>query len=145
MDDLAVERLDMILEQHEHDAHRLDAHEHVSGPAADDYRARVAARARFVGRGVTTRRNVARLLSNVDQSVHHGEAMTCVWRPETAACRTARIEQGRQPTTAPPNPDAAPDAPTSPTPTATDTSPPSTPPPPAHRLQDPATPTPSPC
>ncbi|MFG2511832.1 hypothetical protein [Streptomyces sp. NPDC048584] len=26
--------------------------------------------------------------------MHHGEGMTCVWRPETAACRTARLAQG---------------------------------------------------
>jgi hypothetical protein len=94
MDDLAIERLELILEQHEIDARRLDDAEHVSGPAADDYRAWVAAGAQFVGRVVTSRRNVARLLNDVDQDVHHGEAMTCVWRPETAACRTARIAQG---------------------------------------------------
>lgn len=94
MDDLAIERLELILEQHENDARLLADAEHVSGPAATDYRARVAAGAQFVGRVVTSRRNVTRLLNDVDQNVHHGEAMTCVWRPETAACRTARIEQG---------------------------------------------------
>jgi integrase len=94
MDDLAIERLELILEQHEHDSRRLDDAEHVSGPAAGDYRARVAAGAQFLGRVVTSRRSVARLLNDVDQDIHHGEAMTCVWRPETAACRTARIEQG---------------------------------------------------
>ncbi|UKY55620.1 hypothetical protein [Streptomyces inhibens] len=35
-----------------------------------------------------------RLLKTADPNVHHGQGMTCVHRPETALCRTARLEAG---------------------------------------------------
>lgn len=93
-DDVAVERLEAILEQNEHDNTLLSAGEYVSGPAATTYQARIEQTQRFAGRAVNRVRNVERLLAEVDPNIHHGDAMTCVYRPETAACRTARIDEG---------------------------------------------------
>ncbi|WP_329312994.1 integrase [Streptomyces sp. NBC_01262] len=94
LQDVAVEKLELVLEQISEDAQRLEAGEHVSGPSADEYRRRVTDTARFPGRMVLSPRSAARLLDSADPQVHHGEGMTCVWRPETAACRTARLAQG---------------------------------------------------
>jgi hypothetical protein len=69
----------------------------VSGPAAAEYLARTATAARFAGRVVNTVRNAERLLARNDPSIHHGEAMTCVWRAETALCRKERAELGLAP------------------------------------------------
>jgi hypothetical protein len=87
----------MILDQSEYDAAGLRDGEHVSGPSAAEYRARVERAAAFAGRTVTGVRNVRRLLASVDPDIHHGEAMTCVHRAETAACRAARIADGLPP------------------------------------------------
>ncbi|WP_055469080.1 hypothetical protein [Streptomyces ardesiacus] len=92
MDDIHLETLEMVLEQNEQDAQLLEAGEHVSGPAAEEYRHRVRTRARFAGRVVTASRSVERLLDQTNPNIHHGEAMTCVWRRETAACRKARLD-----------------------------------------------------
>ncbi|MBT2448026.1 integrase [Streptomyces sp. ISL-43] len=94
LQDVAVEKLELVLEQISEDARRLAAGEHVSGPSADEYRRRVSGTADFPGRTVISPRSAARLLASTDPQVHHGEGMTCVWRPETAACRTARLAQG---------------------------------------------------
>ncbi|MGW3622559.1 hypothetical protein [Streptomyces sp. NPDC000880] len=94
MDDIQLETLEMVLEQNDQDARLLDAGEHVSGPAADEYRHRVRRRARFAGRVVTAGRSVQRLLDQTNPNIHHGEAITCVWRLETAACRKACLEAG---------------------------------------------------
>jgi len=94
LDDLAVERLAAILEHNQHDHARLTQGEHVSGPAATDYRDRVESTHRFAGRVVNRVRNVERLLAHADPSIHHGDGMTCVYRAETAACRTTRQAQG---------------------------------------------------
>lgn len=94
LDDITVERLEMVLEQADADWRHLAGGEHVSGPAAADYRARVQAARPFAGRAVTSIRSAARLLAAADPSIHHGEAMTCVWRAETAACRNTRLTQG---------------------------------------------------
>jgi integrase len=94
LDDVAVERLEMVLEQADADARLLDADEHVSGPAAIEYKTRVRRAARFAGRTITQVRNVQRILASADPAIYHGEGMTCVWRPETALCRRARIDQG---------------------------------------------------
>ncbi len=75
LDDLAVERLEAILEHNQH-------------------RDRVESAHRFAGRTVNRVRNVERLLAQADPSIHHGDGMTCVYRAETAACRTSRIAQG---------------------------------------------------
>lgn len=72
----------------------MAAGEHVSGPAATDYRDRVESTHRFAGRVVNRVRNVERLLQHADRSIHHGDGMTCVYRAETAACRTTRQAQG---------------------------------------------------
>ncbi|WP_326642294.1 hypothetical protein OG884_04105 [Streptosporangium sp. NBC_01755] len=94
MEDLAVERLELVLEQTDRDWTLLAGGEHVSGPSAAEYRDRIARARRFEGRGVKSARNLERLLAQADSNIHHGEAMTCVWRAETAACRKAKIEQG---------------------------------------------------
>ena len=101
LDDLAVERLELVLEQTDTDWRHLADREHVSGPAADGYRARIQAARPFAGRSVTSIRAAERLLAATDPSIHHGEAMTCVWRAETAACRNTRLQQGLPVTDAP--------------------------------------------
>ncbi|WP_406424190.1 hypothetical protein OH809_03240 [Streptomyces sp. NBC_00873] len=93
MDDIHLETLEMVLEQNEQDAQLLGG-EHVSGPAAEEYRHRVRTRARFAGRVVTADRSVERLLDRTNPNILHGEAMTCVWRSETAARRKARLDAG---------------------------------------------------
>ncbi|MEV0401213.1 integrase [Actinoallomurus sp. NPDC050550] len=94
MNELAVERLEMVVEQTEEDTNLLDDGEHVSGPAADEYRVRVVRSAPFAGQVINHARNVERLLASVDPNIHHGEGMTCVWTRQTAACERARIEAG---------------------------------------------------
>jgi hypothetical protein len=94
LDDLAVEKLEMVLDQAQQDMAGLRDGEHVSGPSAAEYRARVERAAAFAGRTVTGVRSAARLLAAADPDIHHGEAMTCVWRAETAACRAARLAAG---------------------------------------------------
>jgi integrase len=94
MEDLAVERLELILEQTDQDWNLLKGDEHVSGPSAAEYRDRVARTRRFDGRVVRSARNLDRLLASTDPGIHHGRAMTCVWRAETAACRAAKIAEG---------------------------------------------------
>ncbi|MFB7668889.1 hypothetical protein ACFC1R_34055 [Kitasatospora sp. NPDC056138] len=94
LEDLAIERLELIVEQSEQDWTLLQRGEHVSGPSATEYRTRVEHAQRFAGRVVNRVRNVERLLGQVDPSIHHGDGMTCVWRAETAACRNSRIAQG---------------------------------------------------
>ncbi|MFI1191631.1 integrase [Streptomyces californicus] len=94
MDDIQLETLEMVLEQNEEDARLLESGERVSGPSADEYRRRVRRQARFAGRVVTAGQSVQRLLDQTNPDIHHGEAMTCVWRLETAACRKARLEAG---------------------------------------------------
>jgi integrase len=94
MEDLAVERLELVLEQAGRDWALLQDGEHVSGPSAAEYRGRVARLLRFEGRVVSQARNIERLLARTDSSIYHGEAMTCVYTAQTAACRTAKINQG---------------------------------------------------
>jgi integrase len=89
LDDLTVERLEMVLEQADTDWRHLAGGEHVSGPAASDYRTRIQAARPFAGRAVTSIRAAERLLAAADLSIHHGEAMTCGGglRPPRAAIR----------------------------------------------------------
>ncbi|MFG2550059.1 integrase SAM domain protein [Streptomyces sp. NPDC048581] len=95
LDDVAVERLEMFLEQSEDDWTRLEEDdEHVSGPAAAEYRRRTAGTAIFLGRTVRAQASVKRLLEQSDTDIHHGEAMTCVHRAETAACRKEKLLLG---------------------------------------------------
>ena len=93
-DDLTVEKLEVVLDQAGHDAAGLRDGEHISGPSAAEYRTRVTRSAAFAGRTVIGLRNAARLLASADPGIHHGEAMTCVWQAETAACRAARLAEG---------------------------------------------------
>ncbi|MFD7498156.1 hypothetical protein ACFV8T_38540 [Streptomyces sp. NPDC059832] len=82
----------MLLEQYEDDWTRLEeANEHVSGPAATEYRRRTASAAAFLGRTVRAQASVRRLIAQTDTDIHHGDAMTCVHRAETAACRTEKL------------------------------------------------------
>ena len=94
MDSLAIERLELVLEQIGQDRAFLDDGEHVSGPAAEEYTTRVARAAAFAGQVVTGVRNSERLLAHADPNVHHGDGMTCVWTKETAACRKAKLAMG---------------------------------------------------
>ncbi|MGW5312882.1 hypothetical protein ACWEQ0_23740 [Nocardia thailandica] len=88
-DDLAFEqwlaRLDLLTEAHEH----LNAGEHVSGPAAAEYRHRVQAGQRFAGHILKTTREARTLLTNPDLQIYQGDGMTCVFDPQRAACRTS--------------------------------------------------------
>lgn len=94
LDDVAVERLELVTEQAGQDHALLEDGEHVSGPSAAEYRARVERAAGFAGRVVTSVRNAERLLNGADQNIHHGDGMTCVWTKETAACRKAKLAAG---------------------------------------------------
>ncbi|MGW7363932.1 site-specific integrase [Streptomyces sp. NPDC054841] len=94
LEDLAVEKLEMVLEQNEDDWTRIQDGEHVSGPSAAEYQSRLARVAPFSGRVVRSVRSVERLLSQADPDIHHGEAMTCVHRAETAACRKEKVALG---------------------------------------------------
>ncbi|MBF6253926.1 hypothetical protein IU414_18270 [Nocardia farcinica] len=89
-DDLAFEewlaQLDLLSDAHD----RLDAGEHVSGPAAEEYRHRVRHAQRFAGRTLTTHRDARTLLASPELQVYPGTGMTCVLDPQRAACRLAR-------------------------------------------------------
>jgi hypothetical protein len=59
---------------------------HVSGPATETYRQRVtAAGAEFAGLVLTSPRQARDLLGNPLLQIHHGDGMTCVFNPVTAA------------------------------------------------------------
>lgn len=58
-------------DQVERDTTLLAAGEHISGPAAEEHRTRVARGGRFAGRVVTGPRNVQRLLTHADRNIHH--------------------------------------------------------------------------
>ncbi|MGI3222657.1 hypothetical protein ACRJ4B_00235 [Streptomyces sp. GTA36] len=70
------------------DEQALSAGEHVSGHAADAYRYRIAAANReFAGRVLTSDRQARDLVGNRLLQIHHGQGMTCVLNPATAACQ----------------------------------------------------------
>nr|WP_205123825.1 integrase SAM domain protein [Streptomyces sp. ST1020] len=94
LEDLAVEKLEMVLEQNDDDWTRIQGGEHVSGPSADEYRSRLSGVARFSGRVVRSVRSVERLLDQTDPDIHHGDATTCVHRAETAECRREKLALG---------------------------------------------------
>ena len=93
-DDLVFEewlaRLDTLADAH----HRLDAGEHISGPAADTYRERVTASTRFAGRVLRQSRDAAAILANPDLHIFPGKGMTCVLVPAKAACRLTGDDHG---------------------------------------------------
>ncbi len=97
-DDLAFEqwldRIDTLADART----RLHEGEHVSGPAADEYRARVDGSARFAGRAVRTAREANTLLANPDLQIFPGKGMTCVLDPAKAACRLTGDEHGTRTT-----------------------------------------------
>jgi hypothetical protein len=87
-DEYAFEDFLARLEELAEDHRKLQAGEHVSGPAADAYRARVAAADKQFGGHVLTSGAQARdLLGNPLLQIFHGRAMTCVLNPVTAACQ----------------------------------------------------------
>jgi integrase len=94
LDDLTIERLEMVIDQVSDDLGQLDHGEHVSGPSAAEYRRRLQHAVPFAGRVVDKARNAERLLTSSDPSIHHGRGMTCVYTAETALCRTARLAAG---------------------------------------------------
>ncbi|MFF0630321.1 hypothetical protein [Streptomyces sp. NPDC004296] len=94
LDDVTVERLQMVIDQNEEDLRLLSGGEHISGPSSIEYSQRLQHTAAFTGRVVDKVRNAERLLKAADPNIHHGQGMTCVYRPETALCRTARLEAG---------------------------------------------------
>jgi integrase len=86
-DELAFEdwlqRLDTLADAQ----HRLDAGEHVSGPAAETYHHRVREASRFAGRVLRTTRETRTLLANPELQIFPGNGMTCVLDPQRAACK----------------------------------------------------------
>ncbi|MFJ6661334.1 integrase SAM domain protein [Streptomyces sp. NPDC091377] len=94
MEDLAVEKLEVVLEQIDDDCTLAEDGEHVSGPSAAEYRTRLGRVAKFSGRIVSSIRSVERLLHQADPDIHHGEGMTCVHRAETAECRMEKVTLG---------------------------------------------------
>ncbi|MFE5501277.1 hypothetical protein ACFQ73_01840 [Amycolatopsis japonica] len=87
LDEITFEEFLLRAETLHEDYRRLRHGEHVSGPAADAYRARVQAAERFAGLAITSPAQAATALANPDLQIHHGALLTCVYRPATAACR----------------------------------------------------------
>jgi hypothetical protein len=86
LDDITFEQFLHRAEIIHDDSQRLQRAEHVSGPAADEYRARVARASTFAGLTVPTKNQINSALSNPDLQIHHGAVVTCVFRRATAAC-----------------------------------------------------------
>lgn len=87
LDEITFEEFLLRSEQLHDDHQRLSRGEHVSGPAADLYRQRINTSTQFEGLTITTPAQANTALTNPDLQVHHGALLTCVWRPETAACQ----------------------------------------------------------
>jgi hypothetical protein len=86
-DDLAFERWLARLDELADADRRLRDGEHISGPAADAYRCRVAGgAARFAGRVIRNGRQARTVLANPSLQIHPGKAMTCVFNAATALC-----------------------------------------------------------
>lgn len=86
-DDLAFERWLARLEDLEEADRRLKAGEHVSGPAADAYRSRVAGGVRkFAGRVLRTGQEARHVMANPSLQIYPGKGMTCVFSFPTALC-----------------------------------------------------------
>ncbi|MER5627880.1 hypothetical protein ABT061_43340 [Streptosporangium sp. NPDC002544] len=87
-DELAFEQWLHRIEQLVEADRRLQAGEHVSGPAADAYKQRVQLGAtKFSGRVLRTSREARDLLGNPDIQVVQGLGMTCVPDPDKALCQ----------------------------------------------------------
>jgi hypothetical protein len=87
LDEITFEDFLLRAETLHEDHQQLLNGEHVSGPAADAYQARLLAARRFAGLTITTPAQVNHALASPDLQVHHGALVTCVYRPATAACR----------------------------------------------------------
>ncbi|QMU80588.1 hypothetical protein GXW83_27320 [Streptacidiphilus sp. PB12-B1b] len=86
-DDLAFERWLTQLDDLQDADRRLKAGEHVSGPAAGAYRARVSGGARkFAGRVLRTGKEARHVMANPSLQIYHGKGMTCVFTAATARC-----------------------------------------------------------
>ncbi|MCV7288152.1 site-specific integrase [Mycolicibacterium wolinskyi] len=87
-DEYAYEDFLARLEEMAIDHKALEDGEHVSGPAADEYRQRVhAAERTFAGHVLTTPRQARDLLGNSLLQIYHGDGMTCVFKAQEAACQ----------------------------------------------------------
>ncbi|MFF1715544.1 hypothetical protein [Streptomyces sp. NPDC058268] len=87
-DEYAFEDWLYRLESLAEDEQELTSGEHVSGPATDTYRYRITASTReFAGRVLTSDRQARDLVGNQLLQIHHGQGMTCVFNPSTAACQ----------------------------------------------------------
>ncbi|MGN2638822.1 hypothetical protein ACTD5D_22165 [Nocardia takedensis] len=89
-DDLAFERWLARLDELDEADRRLADGEHVSGPAADAYRTRVAGgSSRFAGRVIRGGRQARHILANPSLQIYPGKGMTCVFNAATALCELA--------------------------------------------------------
>jgi integrase len=94
-DETALEQWLTRLEDLEDAERRLQAGEHVSGPAADRYRARVwGGSDRFAGRVIRSGRQASSVLANPSLQIYPGEGMTCVFDPSTALCQMRATTSG---------------------------------------------------
>lgn len=86
-DDAAMEEFLVRLEELAEDDARLEAGEHVSGPAAARYAARVRdGHGRFAGRVIRSDQAAQTIGANPSLQVFPGRGMTCVFDARTAAC-----------------------------------------------------------
>ncbi|MBF6341658.1 integrase [Nocardia abscessus] len=88
LDEITFEQFLLRTEQLHDDHQRLAHGEHISGPAAARYRHRIADAHHFHGVTITTGAQASAALANPDLQIHHGALLTCVFRPETAACHS---------------------------------------------------------
>lgn len=92
-DEYGLERVSMMFDEMNDRAQDLRKGAGVSGPSAAVYKDRVE-KATFLGRTITGRSELRRLLSNPDLQVFHGEGMTCVFDPSKAKCLASRDGDG---------------------------------------------------
>ena len=84
-----LSRLDALAENHR----QLAAGEHVSGPAADNYRHRInTAQPKFAGRVLHSPQHVRDMVANPLLQIYPGRAMTCVFDPAKALCQLRASE-----------------------------------------------------
>lgn len=92
--ELNFEQFLLRAEQLHENAERLEAGEQVSGPAAKEYRRRVADRPVFAGSTVPSKAQMDTLMRNPALTIHQGAMLTCVYRPESAKCQETGDETG---------------------------------------------------
>jgi hypothetical protein len=97
-DEAAMEEFLVRLEELAGDAARLDAGEHVSGPAARQYINRVRdGQARFAGRISRSAQAARAMLANPSLQIFPGHGMTCVFDARKALCETRGGDARRTP------------------------------------------------